>query len=133
MRRSLYLAAVALVAALGVLGYTLLYAGAESNQAGDNDCAAACEKAHHGAALSGKECPYAAKKAADGTECSAKAHAGCEKEMKACDGKMKENCTAEMRANCTAEMKENCRQACTKKSESEGAAEAESEKSISIE
>lgn len=68
MKKSILLIAGFCVVALGVLGYTFLYAGS-ANPAGksDKECATACEKAHGGMfydAATTAECPHAAKAAA---------------------------------------------------------------------
>ncbi len=68
MKKSILLIAGFCVVALGVLGYTFLYAGS-ANPAGKSgkECATACEKAHGGMfydAATTAECPHATKAAA---------------------------------------------------------------------
>lgn len=75
MKKSILLITSFCVVALGILGYTFLYAGVGVK--GDQECATACEKAHGGLfhdAAATAECPHAAKaanKPADGC-CAAK-------------------------------------------------------------
>ena len=96
MKKSVLLFTSVVVAALGILSYTFLYAS--SGAAGDKDCASACSEAGaaHGAAMTGKECPFSAKAAGD-EGCAekmsaAKADGSCEGHAKMCDGKAKEQC-----------------------------------------
>lgn len=97
MKKSVLLFTSVIVVALGVLGYTFLYAGS-SGGTGDKDCATACGEvgAAHGASMAGKDCPFSAKAAGD-EGCAekmsaAKADGCCEGHAKVCDGKEKEQC-----------------------------------------
>lgn len=104
MRKSVLMIASLCLVALGVLGYSLLYAGSTgSAENRDKECAATCEEAHAGAyrdAASG-ECPYSARKAAD--KCCASMNAAkstgtsdaCKERAKACASKSKEECMKE--------------------------------------
>lgn len=106
MKKSILLITSFCVLALGVLGYTFLYAGSAKSE---KESAAACEKAHAGSfydAASTAECPHAAKaaktgKSADGccasmgaADAGADASAGktCPTFAKVAGGTSKEDC-----------------------------------------
>ena len=94
MKKPILLMATVVVAALGILGYTLLYAGSTSSDAvSQKDGTEHCDKmkaAHAGSSAEDAECSYAEKKSKEDCDwakkhCSTKSKEECDKSKKSCE------------------------------------------------